>query len=83
MKNFHLCLSVLSKMKARSPAKFMDVTSDVNMIDEDGFLSRNMTIRTNWNDDSQLHDERIITVQEEPNYTLTPPARCHKRGTQW
>ena len=44
---FHLCLNVLSKMKARSPDKFMDVTSDLNMIDEDGYLSRNMTIRTN------------------------------------
>ena len=54
-------------MKAQSPDKFMDVTSDMNMIDEDGYLSRNMTIRTNWNDDSQLHDEHIITVREEPN----------------
>ena len=70
-------------MKARSPDKFMDVTSDVNMTDEDGYLSRNMTIRANLNDDSQLHDERIITVREEPNYTLTLPARCDKRETQW
>ena len=54
-------------MKARSPDKFVDVTSDVNMTDEDGCLSRNMTIRANLNDDSQLHDERIITVREEPN----------------
>jgi len=61
----------------------MDVTSDVNMIDEDVYLSRNMTIRTNLNDDSHLHDERIITVREEPNYTLTLPAKCHKRETQW
>ena len=30
--------------------------------DKDGYLSRNMTIRTNLNDDSQVHDERIITV---------------------
>ena len=75
MKNFHLCVSVLSKMKAQSPEKFMDVTSDVNMIDEDGYLSRNMTISTNLNDDSQSHDERMITVREEPNYTLTLQAR--------
>ena len=61
----------------------MDVTSDVNMIDEDGYLSRNMTIRTNLNDDSQLHDEHIIKIREEPNYTLTLPARCLERETQW
>jgi len=66
-------------MKAQSPDKFMDETSDVNMIDEDGYLSRNMTMRTNLNDDSQSHDERMITVREEPNYTLTLRARCHKR----
>ena len=69
---FHLCLSVLSKMKAQSPDKFMDVTSGMNMIDEDGYLPRNMTMRTNLNDDSQLHDGRIITVREEPTYTLNP-----------
>jgi len=83
VKNFHLCLSVLSKMKAQSPDKFMDETSDVNMIDEDGDLSRNMTIRTNLNENSQLHDERMITVREEPNCTLTLRARCHKREKQW
>ena len=33
-------------MKARSPDKFMDV-SDVKVTDEDGDLSRNMTIRAN------------------------------------
>ena len=37
VKKFHLCLSVLSKIKARSPDKFMDVTSDVKMIDENDF----------------------------------------------
>ena len=76
-------MSVLSKMRAQSPDKFMDVTSDVNIIDEDGHLSCNMTIRTNLNDDSQLHDEHTIAVREEPNHTLTLPARCHERETQW
>ena len=42
VKNFHLFLSVLSKMEARSPDKFMDVTSDVKMTNENGFLSRSM-----------------------------------------
>ena len=37
---FHLCLSVLSKKKAWSPDKFMDVTIDVKVTDEDDFLSR-------------------------------------------
>ena len=83
VKKYHLCLSVLSKLRAQSPDKFMGVTSDVVMIDEDGYLSRNMTIRTSLNDDSQLHDEHVNAVREKPNYTLTPPARCHKRETQW
>ena len=38
------CLTL--EMKARSPDKFMDV-SDVKVTDEDGDLSRNMTIRAN------------------------------------
>ena len=40
--NIHLCLSILSSMKARSPDKFMDVTSDVNVIDANDFLSHSM-----------------------------------------
>ena len=75
-------------MKVRSPDKFMDVTS-VKVSDEDGYLIRNMTIKSNskivteqiWispvtseitfqpfdlDTDAQLHDERIITVREEP-----------------
>ena len=58
---FTPCLSGLNKMKSRSPDKFMDETSDVNMIDEEGYLSLNVTIRTNLNDDCQLHDEHIKT----------------------
>ena len=77
------------EMKARSPEKFMDL-SDVKVTDEDGFLSRNNTIKANnkivkeriWtglvtskietqplgtDTDAQLHDERIITVREEPS----------------
>ena len=64
--------------------------SDVKVTDEDGFLSRNNTIKANnkivkeriWtglvtskietqllgtDTDAQLHDERIITVREEPS----------------
>ena len=57
--NFHFCSSIpinslweALEMKARSPEKFMDV-SDMKVTDEDGYLSRNMTIRANLNDDSQ------------------------------
>ena len=53
VKNFHLCLSVLSKMKARSPDKFMDVTSDVEMTDENDFLFRSM-----MNQSKEHHHER-------------------------
>ena len=40
--------------KARSPEKFMDV-SDVNVSDEDGYLSRSMTINAN----NKIVKERI------------------------
>ena len=40
--------------------------SDVQVSDEDGYLSRNMTIRASWNDDSQFANniakERILTL---------------------
>ena len=55
VKKYHFCLSIpfnslweALEMKARSPEKFMNV-SDVKVTDEDGYLIRNMTIKTNSN----------------------------------
>ena len=52
LKKCHLCLSTPSnslceaiEMKARSPDKFMVVTSDVKVTDEDALLSRRMMIK--------------------------------------
>ena len=51
--NFHLCLSIpinslweALNVEARSPDKFMDVSS-VKVSDEDGFLVRSMTLTSN------------------------------------
>ena len=45
-------------MKAQSSEKFIDV-SDVKVTDEAGYLSRNMTIRANLNDDSQFNNKMV------------------------
>ena len=53
------------KTKAHSE-KSMNV-SDVQVSDEDGYLSRNMTIRANLNDDSQFANK----IAKERIWTLT------------
>ena len=53
VKKYHLCLSIATNslwealnVKARSPDKFMDV-SDMQVSDEDGYMTRNLTITAN------------------------------------
>ena len=53
LKKYHLCLSIATnslwealKVKARSPNKFMNV-SDTQVSDEDGYMSRKLTITAN------------------------------------
>ena len=45
-------------MKARSPDKFMDVTSDVKVTDEDGFLSRGIM------NESKEHDHEGANLDQ-------------------
>ena len=53
LQKYHLCLSIAPNsllealnVKARSPNKFMDV-SDMQVSDEDGYMTRNVTITAN------------------------------------
>ena len=96
VKKYLFCLSVhinsFLNVKARSPDKFMNV-SDVKVSDQDGYMTRNLTISTNCkivnvririnsfiskivfqplhsDTDARLHKERIIPVQEEPNFHI-------------
>ena len=45
--------------------------SDVQVSSEDGYLSRNMTIRANLNDDSQFANK----IAKERIWTFTSPFR--------
>ena len=58
-------------MKARSPDKFMDVTSDVKMTNENDFLSRSMMNQSKEhhhegaNLDQSCHSTKIICYLKE------------------
>ena len=89
LKKYHLCLSVLSKMKARPPDKLMDVTSDVKVTDESDFLSHSMMIKAKaimkeriWITVKLTIQNRVAKVDDEPNatsWTYSRGSRLHVR----
>ena len=54
-------------MKARSPDKFMDVTSDVKVTDEDALLSRRMMIK------AKNIMKELIWINAVPSEITLPP----------